>query len=324
MKKRILTLILCGVLSAGLIAGCGKNDGEIKQKEETGETLIETKPVEVPDDTPENTSVSSEPAGKDGDVETKLPGPDEEPFVPETFHAPDGYEEYTYGSAPLSSVYILLAYYNGSQGGSEDLIDLGLNGLSPEQFISELDKYLYVLDASEDNRKENLLNLLLVSGLSDGSEEQISGFFDGNWLPDGTFYEPEEYPAVSYDDSFEREHAYNTVVCGEDYKLWVSVSSYGTNRTDKTASGAVNYTLYTVDGSKNHLTADDFTAEYIGELKNLTITGIDSAATDADDKVVICVSVSLSDVTGDEIIFENDFQLIDKDGDIVEKKFDWN
>lgn len=225
MKKRILTLILCGVLSTSLIAGCGKNDGEIKQKEETGETLIETKPVEVPDDTPENTSVSSEPASEDGDVETKLPGPDEEPLVPETSHAPEVYEE---------------------------------------------------------------------------------------------------YPAVSYDDSFEREHAYNTVVCGEDYKLWVSVSSYGTNRTDKTASGAVNYTLYTVDGSKNHLTADDFTAEYIGELKNLTITGIDSAATDADDKVVICVSVSLSDVTGDEIIFENDFQLIDKDGDIVEKKFNWD
>lgn len=324
MKKRIVALLMCGVMIIGSTA-CGAKKEEPAPATPTAAPTVEAEPTVEPETPSENEVVEEE---VEEEPEVVVIG--EEDDVPEwvgTLTAPEGYEEETYGTAPLSSVYLLLAY--SCKLDNAELADMELDGLEAKDFIEKLDTNFGIKDGKEETRKEYIATLLGLSGLTDGTDEQVEGFFDGSWVPDGTDYmadfrtEDGGWSINTGDDSFEREHAYDTKAMGEDFKLWVEVSSYGTDEEAKTASGAVTYVFYTVDGSKNTLSDKDFTAKYVGDLDMLTITGIETLAADAEDKIGIKINyeIDMTKATGDEVVFENDFELTDSKGNLVEKIF---
>lgn len=321
MKKRIVALLMCGIMLMGSMAGCGKKEEPAPATPTAAPTEAAT-PTEEPETPSENEVVEEEEP-----TVVALPADDED-VVPEwvgTITAPEGYEDASYGTAPLSSVYLLLAYSSKVAGTGKDMDEMGLEGLTAEDFITKLDELFGLPDDKEETRKEYISMTLALSGLTDNSEEQLNGFFDGTWVPDGTDYMADQrddnWNVNSGDDSFERENAYDTTVLGKDYKLWVEVSSFGTDKDTNTATGAVTYIFYTADGEKNGLTDKDFTAKYVGDLEGLTITGIEALATDAEDKAAIQISYEIQDVTGDEVVFENNFELTDSKGNIVEKNW---
>ena len=128
---------------------------------------------------------------------------------------------------------------------------------------------------------------------------------------------------LSGDDSFEREHAYDIVINGMDYKVFTIISSQGIDVDDGNGYGHISYLIFTTDGSDNTLSTNDFlVGEYIGELNNVEVyeSGSISSATQNKDLFIYQLEYKVLSAAGDEIIFENDFELTGSDGNIIERK----
>ena len=187
MKKKTLLGVTLSLL---LLSGCAGKDetaAPIEDAVATDVTPTETEPTPVIEEvsTPNPTEESKEEV-------TPTPEPVTAPAQKEIV-VPDGYSEYTYGSAPLSSVYVFLCYADELDKSDVELVDIDLNGLPPEEFMAKLDESLEISPDLSDEEKEQTRSFYLVmalgfSGLTDGSEEQKAGFFEGTWVPDGTDY----------------------------------------------------------------------------------------------------------------------------------------
>ncbi len=128
---------------------------------------------------------------------------------------------------------------------------------------------------------------------------------------------------LSGDDSFEREHAYDIVINGMDYKVFTIISSRGIDVDDGNGYGHISYLIFTTDGSDNTLSTNDFlVGEYIGELNNVEVyeSGSISSETQNKDLFIYQLEYKVLSAAGDEIIFENDFELTGSDGNIIERK----
>lgn len=128
---------------------------------------------------------------------------------------------------------------------------------------------------------------------------------------------------LSGDDSFEREHAYDIVINGMDYKVFTIISSQGIDMDDGNGYGHISYLIFTTDGSDNTLSTNDFlVGEYIGELNNVEVyeSGSISSETQNKDLFIYQLEYKVLSAAGDEIIFENDFELTGSDGNIIERK----
>lgn len=308
MKKRLLMLTLCGVLSASLLIGCGTEPETVVTTEEPvqEETVEEETPAEDTEDV-----VSEDEADVEADEET-----DETPDFIGTLVAPEGYEYYTWGSAPLSSVYLLLGYSSYVSDSDDTLESIGLEGLEPEEFVIALDE-LCGIDAesetADEDRDSYLVMLLGFSGLCE-SEDQISDFLAGTWVPDGTVYTDVDFSGANLDD-FERQNSEAVTVLGDDYTLWTEIGSNGID-DDGVATGYIAYWFYTADGSDNGLNVDSFEIEYTGDL-DLTIDSTVAETGETGDKVIITVNYSVADATEDDVVFTSDFTLTDTDGNVI-------
>lgn len=276
MKKEIC--LICGVMM--MLAGCGNEDRYMETmpvtvtKEEM-DTYMEELALNEPNsaNASENgiqTDKVSENDVKQTESENVAAQPGDEEIT-----VPREYEDAVYGTAPLSSVYLLITCLDDTK---EDV-----TVLNTEEYIEELDQMFGITTADENIRKEHIEILLGLSGLC--PEEKIPEFFNGSWVPQADrIYESR--------DTFEREHAKETTVNGKQYLLWVEDSSFETNDM---WFGTLIYVFYEPEGGENTLTADQFQAKYVGTNEEFLITGIDQGSAEAEDKSVIMVSYRTTD-----------------------------
>lgn len=225
MKKRMLSLLMCGVLIMGSLGGCGE-----EKKSETKATA--TTPTEAP------VSPTEAPQTEPDVIDEEIP----EVTIEEPTEPTEGME------------------YDG------------------------------IGSTTEHNAK--------------GKDAYVSSILSG-------------------DDSFEREHAYDIVINGMDYKVFTIISSQGIDVDDGNGYGHISYLIFTTDGSDNTLSTNDFlVGEYIGELNNVEVyeSGSISSATQSKDLFIYQLEYKVLSAAGDEIIFENDFELTGSDGNIIERK----
>lgn len=190
MKKKVVMLLMSAMLMATmLLAGCGKSEPTVTTR------VVSPTPTAIPTQTPTPTPEPTEEPTVEPTAEPTAEPTEtvSEDTVAIKYEAPDGYEDYTYGSAPLSSVYLLIAYsYAFDEEAGETIENVGLTGLTPEQFMLAIDQELGILPADDEEqteaeRKFGLCMLLGLSGVA-GTNEQVDGFFDGTWIPDGVDY----------------------------------------------------------------------------------------------------------------------------------------
>ena len=225
MKKRMLSLLMCGVLIMGSLGGCG-------EEKKAGTKATATTPTEAP------VSPTEAPQTEIDVIDEEIPEVTiEEPAEP-------------------------------TEGMEDDEID----------------------STTEYNAK--------------GKDAYVSSILSG-------------------DDSFEREHAYDIVINGMDYKVFTIISSQGIDMDDGNGYGHISYLIFTTDGSDNTLSTNDFlVGEYIGELNNVEVyeSGSISSETQNKDLFIYQLEYKVLSAAGDEIIFENDFELTGSDGNIIERK----
>lgn len=256
MKKKVIALLMCAVLC---MSGCGKTEW-YDNIPSTTDRIASPTPIPV-----DNTAKKDEPAPTQEEVKEAEPTVEEND--PNRIYPPTEYEDYTYGKAPLTSVYLLVAY---SLRFSEEttMEDAGYAGMSPEEFMADMDKELTIdedvsEEEKEDQRYEMLKYTLILSGVSDNSDEQKEGFFDGSWIPDGTDYFSEWNYGSHIGDSYEAifyiggiEYGCNTSVTKIDdkegiviYDL-VTTSNYHNDKFsigDTVTAGAVTPDVEVVD-----------------------------------------------------------------------------
>lgn len=333
MKK--MFALMCVAL---LLVGCGKESAE----ERPSDTY--TNPI-APSVTVSDFQDAKEMPRQE--VSTVEPMATEEPISDcchkDAFKAPEGFSSYTYGGAPLSSVYVLLYYtcqLNEDEGTWESL---GYEGLPATELMTKLDEDLgfnnpadeAMTDEERENTRSEYLKLILgFSGLCN-TEEQVKQFFTGEWVPDGTDYFSEyRNPDGSVslgsskieaetDSSFEREHASITHINGTEYKVWVTVQSSGLDDAGD-GFGAIVYSFYSCDGSDLY---DDpnfktFTAEYVGEESNVRLNGkpyVEWSELE-NDTAYVTVPYIVDHASGLEVIYESDIELYGSDGKLIEKE----
>ena len=283
MKNRTVVWLLSGILCLNALIGCGK-------KEETPEEAVPTE--EAPTATPEPTE---EPTPEPTEEPTATPEPTVEETSQPTVVAPEGYDAYTYGHAPLSSVYILLRYAEEFSTEQPTLADLGLEGIPAEEFMAKLDEMQEIpADATEEEKEEArgmyLILVLGFSGLSDGSEEQKEGFFAGTWVPDGTDYMAEyrqEDGSIHIGGDSSTGYT-NGRINGNDYAVTCSANSQARELT---------FQLGPIEEGAEFipLSVDGFTVEYNG-LEGFTITDAVVSNTETGQNVVISYSGTPDDV----------------------------
>ena len=354
MKKRFLA-VMCSLLIVTL-TGCASIDEFVNPVTEEPEPTVSVEhnyayngPESTADELEEEEPVEeAEPENEEPEEEKKDPYP----FVG-TLVAPEGFEEYKYGSYALNNVYLAVKYASLYEKCYDDVF-APLETTDPEQFKQNLDSYFThdlqeCVDSALSNEDENVVysgldqfnldenNKIIVDdemrdsyiGIGLGwfvlSEEELEGVKDGSIIIDGRLNEYADlidtYCGIDWEnDDFEREHAKDVVVDGVDYKLWTVVTSFGTDSENNTARGKISYVFYTIDGSDNTLDFDNMTYEYVGDLSNLELNGIATVHTSSmkSDTYVVEVQYRINDVVGDEVVFQNDIVLYDSDGKLIE------
>ncbi len=316
MKKKFLALFMCGILCLGSMAGCGKET----PAEPSEPVVVEPTKRPMPTVAPamsENvvpTEVEEEPTPTEAEETPKAD------FVG-TLTAPEGYEDYTYGKAPLSSVYLFLEYAYLLAPGEETLEEMGLGeGMSPEEYIAALDESMKLMSEADEDKEEERNQLLILalglSGLTDGSDAQVDGFFDGTWVPDGTDYLADlrqEDGSIDWgngvtsgpsegDDEKERENATEFKIGRDTYKSWREIEVH--NR-----KGLLTIQVYSVDGSPLELDTEALTAEYKGKLK-IKITEAKWQHTIAEDRIDLIITFEVSaNEADDAVVMADDFVI---------------
>lgn len=196
MRKKMLVMLMSGVLSASVLAGCGGNttepttqvttsasetevaEAESANSAEETESDDSAEVVEEEVEATEETEVTEETESDDS-AEAVTEEPEEvevfELAVSEKYPAPEGYEDYVYGYAPLSSIYSYLCY--DAERFGYTLEDTQLNDLYPEYFASTLDAKLGL--STEEDRYAYFGPRVAWYCSND---EEYAGFFEGTWL----------------------------------------------------------------------------------------------------------------------------------------------
>lgn len=355
MKKRFLAVI-CSLLIVTL-AGCASIDEFVNPVTEEPEPTVSVE-HKYAYNGPESTEEEPEEEEPVEEAEPETEEPEEEkkdpyPFVG-TLVAPEGFEEYKYGSYALNNVYLAIKY-TSLYGKSYDEMFAPLETTDPEQFKQNLDNYFthdmqelvdnalsnedenviyggldqFNLDENnkiivDDEMRDSYIGIILGLGGFVASEEELEGIKDGSVILSGASKLADatrNYLGIDWaNDEFEREHATDVVVDGVNYKLWTVVTSFGTDSDTNTSRGKISYVFYTIDGSDNTLNFHDMTFEYVGSLSNLKANSIGSEHTNLmkSDTYVVEVSYYISDVQGDEVVFQNDIVLYGSDGKLIE------
>lgn len=346
--KRKLLIGICSILTISMLTGCsGAIHDFVNPVTEEPEPEVTTEhnyAVNGPQANEEEPAPTDDTEEENNEEVIEEPVEEKEPFsYVGTLSAPKDYENYKYGSAPLSSVYLGLKYA-ALKSNSYETTFAQLESASPEKFIESLDKLNIdslnsilqsgweisdiedvVLDEEgqvielSDTARDGIIGLQLLMTQIVGSEEQLQEFYAGTFVPDGSIQKTDSSNMIGFsldDDEFEREHATEVTIDGKQYKVWTTVSSFGIDPENNTATGQITYAIYTLDGSttplKDTLGIDGdkkFKCNYIGDIENI-LTMTSSLYTDdhSDAFVVIC-SYSIDNPTGDEVIFQNDFEL---------------
>lgn len=196
MKKRMMVLMLSGLVAVGMLAGCGgggttetKDTAEVTESTESEEETEESEEEAEPE-TEEGEEASETEEGEEAEEGAEAEETDaeaeegEEDLAFEEVVAPEEYADYVYGTAPLTSVYVLYGYTAQMAGTSIE--ELGYDGLSADDFALALDESWGITGADEDLRKEKIDEMLSDDMLLCDSDEHREQFYTGEWVPDGS------------------------------------------------------------------------------------------------------------------------------------------
>lgn len=354
--KRKLLIGICSILTISMLSGCSKviDDFINPVTEEPVEETVTEHNYAVNGPQAEEPTPTEEPEEEDPE-EPVEEVEEKEPFsYIGTLSAPKGYENYKYGSAPLSSVYLGLKYATIKSNSYESSF-AQLESASPEKFIESLDKLNIdslnsmlqsgweindledvVLDEEgniielSDTARDGIIGLQLLMTQMVGSEEQLQEFYDGTFVPDGSIQRSDAEPETGFsldNDEFEREHATEVTIDGHKCKVWTLLSSFGINpNNNNAAEGRITYVIYTLDGSDTPFkkcadidATNDYTffCSYTGDLNLSSMTHSKYDENHPDVIMVMC-SYFIPNPTGDEIVFQNEFELYGPDKELVE------
>lgn len=293
-------------------------DVEITPKPDLTPTPVITEPVVSEEKTPEWVGTLTAP-----EKFTLIPAPE----------AAEGEEQQedtilTYGSAPLSSVYLLYAYYFELMGKYDRFVK-DTNDYTADQLIGKLDETILknteLPELTDEDRDDFTRKILSLSGFAK-TKENINDFFTGDWVPDGTDYwnnyvleNNEVYITfgIYYEDLKQRLTAVPINFKKRDYKLFTKINTFELPKDEdgneieeiKDRKSSVVYTFYTANELPNHLTVDDFSVSYVGKLENFEITGLECIQGKVDDTVILTVNYLMKESTGKELLQEKDFKI---------------
>lgn len=238
---------------------------------------------------------------------------------------------YTYGTAPLSSVYLLYAYYFEVRGNYDRFIK-DTRDYTAQQLIDKLDETIIkntdienVADITDEDRDDFTNKILSLSGFAK-TKDNVKGFFTGDWTPDGTDYwngyevtDNGVYVTfgIYYEDLRQRQTAVPIDFKGRDYKLFTRIDKFELPKDEdgneieeiKDRKSTVVYTFYTANELSNHLTTEDFEVSYVGKLENFEITGIECTPGKIKDTAILTVNYLIKESTGKELLQEKDFRI---------------
>lgn len=178
-RKMILGVVICSLM----LSACGQQKKELTVEDlwKAGEGIGDTAPAF---DTNMDITVS------DNKEDESYQKSAEQNYIG-LLTAPSEYDGLTYGTAPLSSVYLMAGY--AILMDDHTLEEMGYNDLTADELIAKLDEDFRITECPEDQKEEERYKQLFVNlifcGVCDGSDDQIKKFFEGTWIPDGTKYD---------------------------------------------------------------------------------------------------------------------------------------